>query len=395
MSKKLTTKEFIERAKEVHGNKYDYSKVEYVNTQTKVCIICPIHGEFWQTPCGHLHGYGCSACGHANTSMKKTLSTEEFIERAKKIHGDKYDYSKVKYNKFDEKVCIVCLEHGEFWQTPNVHLNGQGCPKCGNLNKKYKQLWTTEKFIEKAREKHGDKYDYSKVNYSGAYKRILIKCPKHGEFYQGPVFHLRGYGCPECSKEMRAEKRKMTTEEFIERAKKIHGDYYDYSKVKYNKFNEKVCIICPIHGEFWQRPQNHLQGKGCFECSNIMNSNESRLFRLLTEKYDNQKVTRQYHNNEIIGQKSIDIFLEDYNIGIEYQGEQHFKPVGMFGGYRGFLDLAERDIKKYEECKNAGIKLLYFTFDKKTIPDNYIERVYSSFNDLCDEIDLLIKNNDI
>ena len=124
--KKLSTEEWIQKAKKVHGDKYDYSKVKYYNAHTKVCIICPIHGEFWQTPASHLMGNACPKCGG-----KTKLNTDKFIHRAKEIHGDKYDYSKVEYINATTKVCIICPIHGEFWQTPAKHLSGKGCKKCG------------------------------------------------------------------------------------------------------------------------------------------------------------------------------------------------------------------------------------------------------------------------
>ena len=128
--KKLTTQEFIEKAIKIHGDKYDYSKVNYINYSTKVCIICPEHGEFLQTPDRHLHKCGCPKCFFKKESDNKSSNIEEFIEKAKKIHNDNYDYSKVNYINNHTKVCIICPNHGEFWQTPNKHLNGHGCPKC-------------------------------------------------------------------------------------------------------------------------------------------------------------------------------------------------------------------------------------------------------------------------
>lgn len=143
----MTTKEFIQKAKAVHGDKYDYSKVEYVAYRTEVCIICPIHGEFWQKPVNHLSGYGCSFC-----SGRKKMSSQNFIERLKLVHGSIYDYSKVEYKGTHEKICIICREHGEFWQTAGSHLKGVGCPKCGIVKSSSKQkIWTKEKCYEAAR----------------------------------------------------------------------------------------------------------------------------------------------------------------------------------------------------------------------------------------------------
>jgi superfamily II DNA or RNA helicase len=252
MSKKLTTEEFIERAKQVHGDKYDYSKVEYKNSRTKVIIICPEHGEFLQTPGSHLKGQGCRKCSYKNYKY----TTKEFIRKAKEIHGDRYDYSKVKYKNIFTKVIIICSKHGEYEQTPNSHLNGQGCSKCAG-----KYIPTTEEFIQEARKIHGNKYNYSKVDYKYSRLKVIIICPEHGEFKQTPNHHLRGIGCSACSK-----KKQYTSNSFIKKAKEVHGDKYNYSKIEYKNSKTKVTIICPEHGEFLQTPANHLNGQGCLKC---------------------------------------------------------------------------------------------------------------------------------
>ena len=156
MSKK-TTEEFIHEARKKHGNKYDYSKVNYANNATKICIICPKHGEFWQIPHSHLQGRGCPKCRNEATGERFRLSKEDFIKKAREKHGDKYDYSKVDYVGALKKVCIICPKHGEFWQEANNHLRGQGCPKCNGDKIRERQTLTKEEFIKKAREKHGDK----------------------------------------------------------------------------------------------------------------------------------------------------------------------------------------------------------------------------------------------
>lgn len=249
---KLTTDEFIQRAKEIHGNKYDYSKVNYINSQTDVCIICKEHGEFFQKPVSHFKGHGCRKC--AGTFP---LTNEEFIQKANDVHNNKYDYSLVDIINTKTKVCIICPEHREFLQTPCDHLAGHGCPKCGNVYNP-----TTEEFVERAIKIHGNKYDYSKVNYVNKRTNVCIICPEHGEFWQTPGGHLNGQGCPFCAGHIQ-----YSTESFIEKAKEVHGNRYDYSKVQYINYKTKVCIICKEHGEFWQAPDNHLHGQGCIECS--------------------------------------------------------------------------------------------------------------------------------
>ena len=218
MSRKLTTEEFVKRAIEIHGDKYDYSKVEYKDNKTKVCIVCPDHRKFYQTPSDHLRGKGCSKCGG-----NIRLTAEKFIEKAREVHGNKYDYSRVDYKDNKTKVCIICLDHREFYQRPGDHLKGNGCPKCSG-----KAKLTTEEFVLRAKVVHGDKYNYSKVKYKNNSTKVCITCKEdgHGEFYQTPDCHLRGNGCPKCSNNV-----KLTTKKFIERAKEVHGDKYDYSKV--------------------------------------------------------------------------------------------------------------------------------------------------------------------
>ena len=186
---RLTTDLFIDRAKEIHGDKYDYSLVQYVNMKTKVKIVCPKHGVFEQTPDKHLHGpCGCPVC--ANNIV---LTTEGFVKKAKDIHGDKYDYSKVVYVNNKTPVAIICPVHGLFYQRPDNHLIGRGCAFCVNRAKK-----STEKFIEEAQAVHHGFYDYSKVVYVNNKTDIIVICPLHGEFVQNPYLHLHGSGCPVC-----------------------------------------------------------------------------------------------------------------------------------------------------------------------------------------------------
>ena len=222
MSKKLTTELFIEKAKNIHGDKYDYSKAEYVNSRTKVCIICPEHGEFWQEANSHLQGEGCRKCHLEN--KPKQMHTDKFIEKARNIHGDKYDYSKVEYVNPKEKVCIICQEHGEFWQNPYNHLNGKGCPKCGLKKCADIKRKSIKQFIEEAKKIHGEKYDYSAVEYVNAFEKVKIICPKHGEFWQEPHNHLKGNGCPICRnsklENIVSEELKMNSIDFVQ-----HADY--------------------------------------------------------------------------------------------------------------------------------------------------------------------------
>lgn len=220
----LTKETFIVKAKKVHGDKYDYSKVKYINNKTEVCIICPEHGEFWQRPDNHLKGNGCYKCGRNIMGKKQTKNTEQFINEAKKVHGDKYDYSKVKYISCFEEVCIICPKHGEFWQRPANHLFGQGCPKCNG-----KLVNSTKSFIENAIKIHGNKYDYSKVSYITTHKKVCIICQEHGEFWQTPHAHLQGQGCPHCKEsKLEIEVENTLSENGIKHIKQCRKDTLEW-----------------------------------------------------------------------------------------------------------------------------------------------------------------------
>jgi predicted nucleic acid-binding Zn-ribbon protein len=354
-NKKLTTEQFIKEAQKVHGDKYDYSKVNYVNNHTNVCIICPEHGEFYQTPSHHLHGQGCPDCD----DNKKKLTTEQFIKKAIEVHGDKYDYSKVEYVNSETKVCIICPEHGEFWQVPHSHLNGNGCPDCGGNKRK-----TTEQFIKKAIEVHGDKYDYSKVEYINANTKVCIICPEHGEFWQTPRNHLNGKGCLDC-----CGSRKKTTEQFIKEAREVHGNKYDYSKVDYVNGKTKVCIICPKHGEFYQKPERHLQGQGCPKCnSSKLESEISNYF----PEFEREKTFDWLKDKKPL---RLDFYDDDLKLGIECQGLQHFTPVNHFGGKRRFDKGLRLDKLKYKQCHEHGIDIVYYYTDDTNDLDFYKDKI--------------------
>jgi very-short-patch-repair endonuclease len=191
MPNKLTVEDFIEKSKNKHGNKYDYSKSVYINSKSKIIIICPLHGEFSQTASDHYQ----SGCGCPECDPTKTLGNEKFIEKAKLIYGDKFDYTNVNYIKNNIKVEINCKVHGSFLQEPGSHLNGKGCPECYPFNKKS----TTEDFIKKAKKIWGDLYDYSLVDYTTKKNKVKIICEKHGIFEQKAYVHTQGHGCPICN----------------------------------------------------------------------------------------------------------------------------------------------------------------------------------------------------
>ena len=193
---KYTVEEFIEQAKSIHGEEFDYTKVSYINSKTKIVIRCKKHGDFLQTPNSHLRGTKCPTCKSEN----RQLSTDEFITTARHKYGELYDYSRTKYINSKTKVEIICAKHGSFWQSPRSHLYENGCEKCHREHTRISFITRerNEEFIQRLQQKHGKKYDYSQVFLVDYKTKILIKCPHHGEFKQLPFQHLNGTDCPRC-----------------------------------------------------------------------------------------------------------------------------------------------------------------------------------------------------
>lgn len=486
MSSKDTAEKFIKAAKIKHGDKYDYSNVsdEYVNLYAHITIQCPIHGKIKQTPYGHLKSYGCKKCG-LNESFKSHRQTkEEFIEKAKKIHGDLYDYSEMDYDietiNAKTKVKIICKTHGAFYQTRNVHISHEaGCPKCGceisyskidftyedftssgvafedfiKKSKELKQQNETEEFVQKLKKKFGDKYDYSKTKYVTNRDKVIVICPIHGEFLNSPTHLLREGrgGCQQCNSIIRGKKRCINRDELIKKAITIHGDKYIYDKIEdYDNHNSFVTdilitIICRKHGEFQIKRTYFLCGHGCKICgeeySNECNKSRAKSFNDFVENatkihgnnlnFDKSKLTYETRKSKIIvtcnkyadhgdfetigssiisghgckkcnqsfGEREIynyltvnninfvtqkrfsdcrntytlpfDFYIESKNLCVEFDGEQHFRPVKRFGGEEEFKKLQERDNIKTNYCEKNNIHFLRLTY--KDLDDGLIQ----------------------
>ena len=350
--RKLGFDEFVERSNVLHGNFYGYEKVEYVNNVTNVIIICPKHGEFPQKPVKHLIGRGCPDCGKIKQSNSSRKTTEKFIEEAKLEHGDEYDYSLVEYVDDRTIVKIICRKdgHGIFEQTPNGHLGGRGCQKCGFIKISISKLKSTEDFIKQAKEIHPDKnYGYDKVDYKDGRENVIIVCPVHGDFSKTPKNHLKGQGCPICGELEGAEKRTYTYDEFVELSNLKHNNFYGYEKVEYNKSEIEVIIVCPVHGDFPQLPNNHLQGKGCPKCTN---KREGRIAIILNE-------IGVVHRNHRISNPFFDFYLPEYNLIIERDGEQHYFNAFRFRSKRkkSIEEHHQIDIEKTNLAKSKGHKI--------------------------------------
>ena len=365
---KLTNDDFIDRARKVHGNDYDYSKTNYKNSSTKVKIICPKHGEFLQSPVNHLTGSECPKCALQKRAKERTFTTEDFIEKSRKIHGNKYDYSNSHYVRGRDKVKIICPFHGEFEQNAQHHMNGSECPKCMNQEASTRQSLGTDEFIKRSIKRHGNKYDYSKTVYRSNMTPVTIICKKHGEFSQYPKIHMDGSICPKCSG------RNKDTKDFIDQAKKTHGEKYDYSMTEYKGARQKVFIGCPIHGTFLQDAANHLNGAGCPSCKESKGEKLlSELLKNLNILFERQKTFIDCTNEPGIGVQCkklpYDFYIPSMNAVIEYDGEQHFMPVTAFGGQPAFERLQRLDKIRNQYCKKNGIKLIRipYTMNKEEI----------------------------
>lgn len=303
---KYTTKQIIKQFKDRHGDTFDYSLVDYQGTAIKVTIICRKHGAFDQLAGAHKRGQGCAKCMYDG----KRKSADEAISSFKDKHGDRYDYSLVIHKNVDEKVKIICAEHGVFLQTPYLHANGSGCPKCIGRHK------TQDEVIELFRLAHGDRYDYSQVIFDKVGDKVDIICRKHGAFSQTVAGHVSGKGCIRC-----AGIHQYSTDELLIKFKEAHSNLYDYSLVKYINQKTKVKIICKRHGVFEQLPYSHFGGCGCPTCASSYQPSTKEVVgqfnAIHLDRYDYSKV--EYVNAD----SGVDIVCESH--GVFTQTPRHHK----------------------------------------------------------------------
>ena len=247
-------------------------------------------------------------------------TTEKIIEKFKTIHGDEYDYTKTVYTNYNKKIIVTCKIHGDFSIKIGKHLNGQGCPHCRYIKSAKNKRRSVEDVINDMKKVHGDVYDYSLItDYKNTKSKLPIICKKHGIFYQTYDNHVRNkQNCPICGQKKTHEIRRMTTEEFVEKARMKHGDKYDYSLVNYVLSDTKVNIICPTHGIFEQQPRNHLHGQGCPKCF----FDKSNIEREILEYVQNLVGIDNVIENDrtVLDGKEVDIFIPSKQLGFEING---------------------------------------------------------------------------
>jgi len=226
---------WLDKAIAKHGNKFNYDNTDFKSMHKHVEIMCPLHGKFKQTPYKHLISKnGCPKCGIEAMRASKRGTKESFIEKAIAKHGNKYLYDNVKYVDDKSKVDVTCPKHGDFSIRPSSHTSGNGCSKCGKESTDLKNTKTTEEFIKESKAKHGDKFDYSVTEYTGAFNKIKIICPIHGTQLMYPNSHLNSTtGCTKCGQELNRLNQTPTKEDFIKKSRLVHGNKYNYDKVNY------------------------------------------------------------------------------------------------------------------------------------------------------------------
>lgn len=356
----MDTSAFIEKSKTVHGDKYNYDKVNYINKKTKVIITCKIHREdFTQSPSNYKTG--CPKCARISSKSKQTMTTEAFVERAKTVHQDLYDYSKVNYINKYTKVKLKCNICGlVFDQEAGSHLKGCGCKACGNITKGQSRRSSTEVFIEKSKKIHGNKFDYSVTNYVVKRDKVKIRCIKHDlVFEQLPDNHFKNsFCCPSCAQEEN-KKIRITREDFISRAKDIHGDKYCYKDSEYTGICNKVNIVCPTHGSFEQVAYAHTSKshqQGCPICNSSKGEKQVRDFLLENNiAFEEQKTFPDCRHKGLL---KFDFYLPDLNTCIEFNGRQHYEQIDFFGDESSFEDAVLRDKIKSTYCIANSIKLI-------------------------------------
>lgn len=372
-----TVEKFLKVAKEIHGGFYTYDRLVYKRTSQKGVITCPKHGDFEQRLSDHIHSKaGCIQC-----SGRKFRNTANFIEDAKNLHGDLYDYSKFEYINNRKKSIIICKRCGcELFMTPFNHLQGNGCKKCNIKKYSDNRRHTNSMFIEKAKKIHGNRYDYSKIFYRGSDEKVTIICEEHGEFYQSPSNHLSGHGCFKCMRKVLELKNRKSIPELLcelnEKYENILHDIkiVDTNREKYDLSKIMVSYVCNIHGRR-ESPATRLL-YGISNCDLCNKSSGEVLIDKELKKHKLNFIT-EYSFDDCKNPKTdnklyFDFYILDKNKCIEFDGQQHFIPVKYFGGEEGLKNSQYRDSIKNQYCLEHNIPLLRIRYDQINIIDKLI-----------------------
>lgn len=352
---KHTLSSFIESASYIHSENYIYDKVNFRRIKDKIIITCKKHGDFTQVAIEHLNGHGCSKCGKEKMAEKIKKSKDDILKLIKDKHGDKFTYKNLNGNiSFDYILDIICPKHGEFKQKIINHIN-HDCKKC-SFEREYNPK-LTEDFINRSKIIHNNIYNYDKTIYIKNSLKCIVTCKLHGDFEITPNSHIGGAGCRKCGYINRKHHKKLNTEQLITKFKEVHGDKYDYSKVVYKNTRSKIIINCKLHGDFNQNAGSHLYGKnGCPNCNDSVGV---KIIKTILNK-SNIEFETEY---KFEGCKNklylpFDFYLPNLNTCIEFDGVQHFGPNKFFDKTYSFKDRKRNDKIKNDFCVENYIKLI-------------------------------------
>ena len=372
--RRLSQEEFMKRAIAAHSQRYDLSHAVYRTQSDAVSVGCRQHGLFTIAAQNLWKGGGCPICSRAEQGTGRRLTTDEFVLRAKSVHGKKFKYGNTIYTTAKTKVSVTCAMHGDFSTLPSNHLAGRGCPSCSQeravalLGKGARH--SQDEVIARFKNVHGSKYDYSRVRYVRGIDPVRIGCPEHGLFDQAPVHHFDGKGCPKCAIEISRTANRLNEAEVIDRFRNLHGKRFDYSKFRYKDFKTKSLIGCRDsgHGFFEMNAQAHLEGKGCPACS------QSKGERFIDEwlRESGYKFEREFPIASTVGADGrrlrFDFLISEHKVLIEFDGEQHFRPITFFGSSKETALKVHEEIKRRDKIKNVwatknGYRLIRIRYD--------------------------------
>jgi hypothetical protein len=426
--KKLTREDFLKKVSARLRGPLDLSKFEYSGSAGKGIAICPVHGEFMISANALMNRIGCKPCSRSESGRKRAMTQEEFILRAAEVHGEKYDYSKVVYINSQKHVTIVCPSHGEFSQSPNAHLRGQGCKKCSNESIGDRCKLTQEEFVSRLEDLNSG-YGLELVRYGGMSKSVTLVCKEHGPFSAtaGNVLYNKS-GCPRCANELTGARSRKPLDYYVEKSRAVHGDRFDYLRVEYHGAAAYLRILCKDHGEFLQLAQDHIKGVGCSKCAVDIYDHPSFInvaTRVHGSRYDysqavyNKALSKviiyckdhgpfaQTPSSHINGQgcprcanvgpsdaqieianfmrqfadvmeeapigesrKRVDVFLPEYSLAIEYHG--------LIWHSSKFKSDPRSDYKKHKQLEALGVRTVHIYEDEWRLRRGVVERTLMS-----------------
>lgn len=362
MSRKLTTEEWVVRAKAKHGETFDYTETAYIDSHANLTVRCRRHGPFEQVPPVHLRSStetACPECYKEWNGRRCASTVDEFVQKAEAIHGKLYDYSRVVYVNSQTKVELGCAVHGPFMVTPGNHLSrSSGCPKCAHKVTGDRCRMGLEDFLLKSREVHGDKYGYSGVEYKGNHVTVEIECSRHGAFWQQPSDHWNGHGCPKCGYENAPGSPKRSPDSVLRELLRVHGTRYTPLMHTYTAVRHFMAMKCHKHGDWKARAGNLLAGRGCPRCQT--SKPQERVAELVDELTDGQCL---HNTRKQIGGLELDVYVPSKKVAIEVNGI-FWHSTASPRGTKDFEWAKSHQWEKLKACEREGIHLVHFYDDE-------------------------------